>query len=169
MIDAIKDFFYKLWESSILFFTDFFDKVSVFIDNFWLFFIAIISLIIGYFIFRVLKLLTVPGIILGEIVMLSVIITSMLALVSLMSLSLVAIYNRIFELGNFITSNFSSFDCFAYISDCMGITTPMSYFYTEVFAIITTVLLIKSSFLFLWALNFISEKIWRIGVLIGLV
>ncbi|MEA2047289.1 MAG: hypothetical protein U9O64_02445 [Campylobacterota bacterium] len=92
----------------------------------------------------------------------------MIAFVTLLATALVSIYNRIFSLAHYL-SNMGGSDCVLHMLDCLSVNGIMSTFFTELFALFIVVLLLRVSSLFLWAFDFISEKVWRIGVLMGLV
>jgi len=168
MIDSIKAFFQSMYDASIgkivLYLTEFY----VWIGGFWEVLLLLAILVIAFFIFKALKYLTLPLIITGQIVFLTAVISSMIAFVTLLATSLVAIYNRIFTLSEYLNSGGGS-PCLGNMLDCLSITGVLSFYFTELFALFIVVLLIRVSSLFLWAGNFISDKVWKIGVLMGLV
>jgi hypothetical protein len=169
MIDAIKDFFQSMYDHTIGSFVNMLIEFYTWLGDAWDIILILIILVLAFFVFKVLKYITVPGIIISQMIMLTATISFMMAFVALLSTSIVAIYNRIFSLSDYIKTGFSSVDCLPYIFDCMGISGTFSYFFTELFALFITVLLIRISGLFFWAFNIISDSIWRIGVLLGLV
>ncbi|MEA2029550.1 MAG: hypothetical protein U9N49_11320 [Campylobacterota bacterium] len=51
---------------------------------------------------------------------------------------------------------------------CMGVKEPTELFFSELFALLVIVLLVKTSSIFVAWLSGLSDKIWRLGVLLGL-
>ena len=168
MLDSIKQFFIDMYNDFIGFFIDIYDSVSLFISQSYDIILLIISLLLAFAVLYVLKFLTVPVIILSEMIFLSISITAMVSFVVLLSTSLVAIYNRIYVLSDYISTG-GNFSCLGHMFDCLAINGILSTYFTELFALFIVVLLLRVSVLFLWAFDFVSDKIWRIGVLLGLV
>ncbi len=145
------DFLKEAWNSSV----GFFDIVLMFF-----------SLIVGYFIFKFLSKLTIPGILLGHIGSLTLYLTLLINLVLFFFGAMVFLYNKIITLSDFLGS-MPGVSCLGAVLGCAGIADLLSFFYTELFFILITVLGFRVSFLFLSLLDKVSEKIWRIGMLMG--
>lgn len=169
MWDSIKSFFQDMYDSVIAFFIDKWDSLTSFFNILGDISLVLIILVLAFVVFKLLRYITLPTIILGQILMLTAIITAMLAFIAVLASALVSIYNRMYALADYISSSASSFSCASYMIDCLSINGVMSAFFTELFALFVTVLLIKMSGLFLWAMNMISDKLWKLGVLLGLV
>lgn len=138
------------------------------ISDYWSVLVVIILSIIAIFTTTILKKITLPIIIGGHILMLSTLITLIISFVGFIALSFVTIYNRIFDLGNYITSSLSSLDCFVYFLSCLKVTSILSLFITELFSLLIVIVFIRLSFIFIVVMNLLSDKFWRLGVLIGL-
>jgi len=158
-----------MFDSVLNFFATLFSKITTFFSSAYDLVLVLVILTLSFVTFKFLKYLTVPGIILGQIIFLTISITSMMTFVALLSTSLVAIYNRIYLFVDTLGGLTSSSPCFSHFLSVLGIDSILSAYFTELFAILITVLLIRISSYILWAFNFISERIWRIGVLLGLV
>lgn len=168
-VDDVINFFQSMYDSVIDTVTGWYVSVGHFFTVAYDYILVIAIILLAIVIFKLLKYLTVPAIILSEITMLTVIITMMLSFVLLVATSLVSIYNKIFALTDLLSTGIGSIECFGYMINCLGADGVLSYFFTELFALFIVVLLIRVSGLFFWALSVISDKIWRIGVLMGLV
>jgi len=131
------------------------------------FFVIIFSAIFAIILFLLRKYLVLPVIIMSQMVFLSALITSSLAFFGLYALALVSVYNAIKALATYIASS-SSVGCLYKFIGCAGLDGVLSAFFTELFALFILVLTIKLWFIFIWVFNLISDKVWRIGVLIGL-
>ena len=167
MIDSIKTFFQHMYDATIGQIIGMWDNFAAFVSQSWDIILLFLILIVGFLVFKFLRYLTIPTIILGQIVFLSGVITGLLAFVALLATSLVSIYNRIYDLANYISSSGGSLSCFGHMMDCLSINGVISSFFTELFALLIVVLLMRISGIFLWAMSYISDKIWRIGVLLG--
>jgi len=157
-----------MFDSVMNFFGNMFDKISSFFTSGYDLALVLISVVLAFVIFKFLKYLTVPSIIISQILMLTISISSMILFVGLLATSLVSIYNRIFDLATHLAGLSTASSCLAHYLSLLGIDGILSSFFTELFAILITVLFIRVSSHVLWAFNFISERIWRIGVLLGL-
>ena len=168
MIDSIKSFFQSMYDNTFGVLGGWFESFSTFLSDSFTVILILAGIALAVVLFKLLKYVTVPMILISQIAMLSVVITSMIAFVALLATSLVSIYNKIFDLTSYISSA-SGVSCLSTMLDCLSVTGVLSVFMTELFALFIVVLLIRMSGLFLWAMDIISEKIWRIGVLLGLV
>jgi len=166
MFDWLADFFQGIYDSTIGVIMGIWGSFTTFFSNAWDIILLLAIIALSFLIFKLLRYLTVPTIILSQIVMLTAIITSMVAFVLLLATALVSIYNRIFDLATYLSTS-SSVGCMGYAFDCLGIDGVLSAYFTELFALFIAVLLIRISGLFFWAMNIISDKVWRIGVLLG--
>jgi len=169
LFENIKDFFQSMYDSTIGFFVDFFSSLAGFVSSAYDMFLFLALFVIAFLIFRFFKYITLPAIILGQIVMLTGTITFMLTMVAFMTTALVSIYNRIFALAEYINTASSSVSCLGYMFDCMGISNTFSYFYTELFSLFIVALILRLSGLFFWAFGILSDRVWKLGVLLGLV
>jgi len=158
-----------MFDSVVNFFATFFNKIATFFSSAYDLVLILVILALSFATFKFLKYLTVPGIILGQIAFLTISITSMMTFVALLSTSLVAIYNRIYHFVDSLGGLSSASPCLSHMLGVLGLDSILSTYFTELFAILITVLLIRVSSYVLWSFNFISERIWRIGVLLGLV
>lgn len=166
MWSTIKEFFQSMYDSVFSTIIDWHDSFMLFITNSYDIILILIIFALAIVAFMLLKYITVPAIILGQIVMLTVSITMVISFVSLLATAFVSIYNRIFTLADYIADGGTS-GCFMDTFSCLGANGIISFYFTELFAILILVLLIRLSSLFFWALDYISERIYRIGVLIG--
>jgi len=158
-----------MFDSVMNFFANMFDKIATFFTSAYDLVLILVILVLSFAIFKLLKYLTVPSIILGQTVMLTISITAMMSFIALLTTSIIAIYNRIYDLASYLGDFSTVSSCASHMISVLGIDGILSSFFTELFAILITVLLIRVSSYILWAFNFISERIWRIGVLLGLV
>ena len=156
------DFFQSMFDTVAVWWTDF----VLFISNSWDMLLYIAIAILAFFVFKLLRYLTVPAIILGQILLLTALVTGLVAYVALIMTSLVSVYNLIFETAGLI-NNYGG-GCIYYFISQLGVSGVLASFFTEVFAVLVTVIIIRTSGLFFWAMNLISDKIWKIGVLLGL-
>jgi len=166
MFDWLADFFQGIYDSTIGYILSLWSSFTTFISSAWDIILILAIVAMAFVVFKMLRYLTVPAIILGQIAMLTALITAMLAFVALLATSLVAIYNRIFSLAEYIASAPGA-SCLGYGIDCLGISGVLGAFFTELFALFIVVLVLRVSGLFLYAMNIISDKVWRIGVLLG--
>jgi len=158
-----------MFDSVMNFFADMFDNIAIFFTSSYDLVLILVILVLSFAIFKSLKYLTVPTIILGQIVMLTISITAMMSFIALLTTSIIAIYNRIYGLASYLGHFSTVSSCASHMISVLGIDGILSSFFTELFAILITVLLIRVSSYILWAFNFISERVYRIGVLLGLV
>jgi len=166
MFDWLAEFLQGIYDSTIGYILSIWNSFTSFVSGAWDIILILAIVLMAFLVFKMLRYLTVPAIILGQILMLTALITSMLAFVALLATSLVAVYNRIFSLADYLASAPGA-GCLGYGISCLGISGVLNAFFTELFALFIVVLLLRVSGLFLYAMNIISDKIWRIGVLLG--
>lgn len=167
MLDSIRQFFQNMYDSTIGTFTEWYSDFIQFVSGVYDILLIIILIALAIIIFKLLKYVTVPAIILGQIAFLTITITGMIAFVTLIATSLVSIYNRMFDLADYL-SNMGGTACVSHMLDCLSVNGILSTYFTELFSIFIVVLLIRVSTLYLWAFDFITERVWRLGVLMGL-
>jgi hypothetical protein len=157
-----------MFDSIINFFANIFNSISIFFSSAYDLVLMLVILLITFVTFKFIKYIALPSAVIFQLAISAMSIGMMITFILSFFTTLIYVYNKIFALATNLSNITSSLPCMSKMLSTLGLDSILSTYFTELFFILITVLLIRMTSYVLWAFSFISERIWRIGVLLGL-
>ena len=128
--------------------------------------VAFVSFLVVFFFLKRFISYTLLGIITFHLVAYNIVAVLTVSYFGLILTSLVFIYNKMFALSQAISKLGGG--CIGSVLCCAGLDSVISNFFNEFFALILSAIVLYSLKNFVNFINMVLDKVWRLGVLLGL-